>query len=319
MPNALTTVRTLRRASAQIGLRQTAMLFVKGTLASHAGALMDWWQWWRSTAHGRCLTHWRSGSSQVWQSITSNERELSWSAMFSAATSDSAPRWLELSDRPDNGCDPSSTSLMIYDLPAVMGLDRASLMCLRLPDSATPASFTQLGEASLKLLPVWWGTAGWAFQYESGRPDVAARRMAALARRYWCAQILDTTSLQWDALLGIPSVNWLTWVGPAFAEQQGTTLDALATAAAVHVNETIFHRLTGNGLSIAAGPKPLKGDINLAEDFNPYTIAAKVLKPLFLNKMTPLAGPFADPIVLNAWLQRFELPQAWLTADISDK
>jgi Protein of unknown function (DUF3396) len=319
MPNALTTVRTLHRAFADVELQRTAALLVKGSLDIYENELSDWWQWWRSTVYGRALTHRRDGSDSVWRPIVHRKYEHTWPEIFSTAHSHAAPRWLELTDQSESDSGLSSTSMTIYDLPAVMGLDRASLILLRLPDNAAPVNFTELGEVSLQLLPIWWGTAGWTFQYKSGRPDVAARRMAALARRYWCVQILNTTNLQWDALLGMPSVNWLTWIGPVFAAQSGTTLEALAIAAAAHLNESVFHRLTPNGLSVAAGPIPLKGDINLAENFRPYSLAAKLLQPLLLEKMSPLAGPFADTNVLDAWLHRFELPEEWLNANFDDE
>ncbi len=318
MPNALATVHTLRRASAQITMRQTALLCVKGSLSAHETALAGWWQWWRATPQGRSLACWRSGASTAWQSLMAGEGERDFAALLAPPRSEGAPRWLEFADRPDAASEGSSTELMLYDLPDVMGMQRASMILMRLPDDAAPATFTQLGEASLQRLPIWWGTAGYAFHKVSGRPDIAARQITALAHRYWGVQLLDTTALQWDALHGMPGVNWLSWIGPAFAEQQGSSIKALANAATGYTHQSVFHRLTAHGLSIAAGPQPHKGDMNLAEDLGTLACIADLLTPLIQAELTPSAGPLSRPEVLDAWLHRFTAQRQWLEADTAD-
>lgn len=152
----------------------------------------------------------------------------------------------------------------------------------------------------------------------SGRPDVVARRMLALSHRHWCVQMLDLTALQWDALNGLPGTAWLHWIGAAFAEQRGTTLEALAQTAAAELVHSVFHRLTPQGLSIAAGASPHTGDMNLADDLRPYARTAAVLKPLMLETLTPMAGRLADPKLLDAWLHRFDAPEDWLSAAAPD-
>jgi Protein of unknown function (DUF3396) len=195
-------------------------------------------------------------------------------------------------------------------------MERLSLISLTLPSSTPAGTLTQLGDATMRALPLWWGTAGYALRQISGRPDIVGRDMAALSRRYWCAQIMDTTALQWDGLEGLPGINWLTWLSEEFAHSKATNLNDLSTAASAELAQGVFHRLTPHGLSLAAGPSPIQGDINTGEDIRPYIRVSQMLRPLKLAEMTPLAGPLGRPDVLSAWLNRFEAPAAWLEADI---
>lgn len=312
MAGAMHTVRTLRKAVAQIAIRKTALLCIKGSLSPHENALACWWKWLRCSPSGNKLAWWRGGHSPSWRRLEMHADPPDLLVTLAPSRSPHAPLWLQLADNPDAAGNSQCVSLLIEDLPPAMGLERASLILLRLPDDTPPATFTQLGEASLQLLPLWWGTAGYAFETVSGRPDVVARRMVALAHRHWCVQMLDLTALQWDALNGLPGTAWLHWIGAAFAERRGTSLEALAQAASAELAHSVFHRLTPQGLSIAAGASPRTGDMNLADDLHPYVRAAAVLKPLMLQSLTPMAGRLADPKLLDAWLHRFDAPEEWL-------
>jgi len=318
MPDAMQTVHTLRRATAQVAMRQTVLLCIKGSLVAHETTLDRWWRWLRATPFGGRLTCWQSGHSALWRWLAAHDDPLDLHTFLPPPRSAGAPRWIQLADKPDTPGDGKTTSLLIQDLPPVMGMERASLILLRLPDDTPPAAFTQLGEASLQLLPLWWGTAGYAFQNLSGRPDVVARRMVALAHRHWCVQMLDLSALQWDALNGLPGAAWLHWIGAAFAERRGTSLEALAQVAAAELPHSVFHRLTPQGLSIAVGARSHTGDMNLADDLRPYARAAAVLKPLMLEALTPMAGRLADPELLDAWMHRFDAPEDWLDAAAPD-
>ncbi len=92
--------------------------------------------------------------------------------------------------------------------------------------------------------------------------------------------------------------------------------DAIASRIA-SLEGGIFHRKGQFGVVVAAGPKPMVGDLNKGEDLRAYTAVANLLSPLLLAEHTPLSGPFARPEVMNAWLGRFIDGQAWLQCDIS--
>jgi hypothetical protein len=311
------TVHTLPHAKAEVAVRLTAVLCIKGGLSALDPALSSWWRWWRATIPGQTLVCWRDGASSAWRPLVAHGVEQELLGMWTPASSPGAPRSIQWADRAYDHGELLGHSVTWLDLPAVLGQERVSMICLRLPEGTSAALLTQLGEVSMQTLPLWWGTAGYALDYVSGRSDVAAQQMAALARRYWCAQLLDLTSLQWDALQGLPGVNWLTWLSASFVEHRGLTLDDLVQALGAASGERVFHRRSANGLSVAAGAEPVKGDINQSEPLASYARIAHIMKGLVLETMTPLAGPLARPKVLKAWLNRFEAPQVWLQADIS--
>lgn len=175
MSNAMQTIRTLRPAVAQVAIRQTALLCIKGSLAPHEKALARWWEWLRSTPVGGKLACWQGGDSPSWRKLSPDEDHPDLLIALAPPRSASAPRWLQFSSNPETKGDGKSAALLIEDLPPVMGLERASLILLHLPDDTPPAAFTQLGESSLQLLPLWWGMAGYALGTVSG-PARAGRQ-----------------------------------------------------------------------------------------------------------------------------------------------
>jgi hypothetical protein len=75
----------------------------------------------------------------------------------------------------------------------------------------------RFAEWAIQNLPLYWGSAGLAFEHVGGPRHIAYSRIAAMAKRYWGVQIQDMSTLQWDALRGMPGVNWLTLIGNEFA------------------------------------------------------------------------------------------------------
>jgi hypothetical protein len=155
------------------------------------------------------------------------------------------------------------------------------------------------------------------FHHTQGTMFTAHKHMAALAKRYWGVQIQDMTALQWDGFRGLPGINWLTLIGNEFAAAKEISLDALVGAAGQLKSEGVFLRRGTHAIVIAAGSKPLQGDINVGEEMARYVRVDELLRPLLLTEHTPLWGPFAKPRVLSAWLRRFEAPREWLECDIA--
>ena len=58
------------------------------------------------------------------------------------------------------------------------------------------------------------------------------------------------------------------------------------------------------------------GDIHADESLAPLVTVAQALKPALLASCSPMYGQLADEDVMNAWLQRFIDPQAWLRVDV---
>lgn len=197
------------------------------------------------------------------------------------------------------------------------GLERASHLRFVFDDPVSATELAALGDLVLQHLPVWWGAGGYAFEFTGGSPDAGGQRMAVLAKRHWATQVQHLSSLQWDALAGMPSVNWLVLLGPAFLTQAGLSIEALANAVEPRARSGVYARQGLHGLALAAGPRPLTGDINGQDDLAPYAELDRLLAPLRLATHRPLAGPLARPEVLEAWLRRFDDPQGWLAADLS--
>jgi hypothetical protein len=307
---ALKTVRDLPPARADVSRHLGLAVYVAGPLGPAGLGLQPLWQQLSGTPFGPRMARCRIAADSGWRPIDEAlalagrlGREAPAAAAFQGAAfaskeGDPAFR-LEVADRGD-----------------VLGMRRASQLLFRFPDDTTADTLAATAAWVLDHVPLWWGTAGWFFRVGEGPPSLVGRRLAGLAKRCWGVQLLDETALQWDALDGMPGVNWMNLVGAGFAEQAGAGLGPLSAQAAALRRHGVFHRAGRHGAAFAAGPQPLLGDINADERMDALVQVAELLQPLLLGRLSPLAGPFAKPEVLAAWLHRFSQPQAWLECDI---
>ncbi|MFX9073451.1 hypothetical protein ABTN28_19585, partial [Acinetobacter baumannii] len=76
--SAMQTVHTLPHAKAEVAVRLTAVLCIKGGLSALDPALSSWWRWWRATIPGQTLVCWRDGASSAWRPLVAHgvEQEL---------------------------------------------------------------------------------------------------------------------------------------------------------------------------------------------------------------------------------------------------
>ena len=118
-------------------------------------------------------------------------------------------------------------------------------------------------------------------------------------------------------LEGIPSIAWLTLLGHEFGKSKKIDLEQLAGLVGA-VGEELFTRSGKQGLVIAAGARPVTGDINVGESLRGYSRVAALLEPLFLETLDPPPGPLGKPDVRRSWLRRFHESSAWVECDISD-
>ena len=256
---------------------------------------------------GARLSRFRVGGEIDWDALPSRrDRTETW---FASTIGPAPGTWLwEAADQP---ADDAPLRLQFTAVEAVFARRRASMMRVLLPDDTPASELAALATWSIDNMPLWWGTAGWMFETQPDlHPQTIGDETAALAKRYWSVQILDPATLQQDALRGLPGVNWLTLVGTAFAAEHACELAVLAEQA----SGSVFLRRGVNGLALAAGPRPLLGDINIAEDFSGYVALGRLLAPLLLKAPTPLGGFLADQDVLLAWIERFSAPAGWLAA-----
>jgi hypothetical protein len=318
MARALDTVHTIRRATTDADITLGFAVLVRGPLRSHADALEDLWTRLRAGLLRKRFVHYRRTAEPTWRQLPEPSKGNGFAATFGMKEPLLGHWGVELSDEPrDLGTPIGHTVLELRDLAPVRGIERLSHLRVLFGSETAVGTITALGEWASTHLPLWWGSAGFVFHHTHGTMFTAHKRMAALAKRYWGVQIQDMTVLQWDGLRGMPGINWLTLIGPEFAAAKGISLDALAAAASEPKFSGVFQRRATHAIAIAAGSKPLHGDINVGEDMSAYVQVDRLLHPLLLTEHTPLYGPFAKSQVLRAWLRRFEAPREWLECDIA--
>ena len=312
--DALEARHAIAPARAEVAMRPALLVFVRGPLAPHAAALDTLWARLRELPAGQRLKAYRLGAEDKWRTLgTATAPPLS--QRFGLVPERPGCWPLALAEQP--GVPSAGATLDWLGLPPVRDMERASHLRFVFDDPVSATELAALGDLVLQHLPVWWGAGGYAFEFTGGHPDIAGQRIAALAKRHWAAQVQHLSSLQWDALAGLPSVNWLVLLGPAFLAQAGLSIEALADAVEPRARSGVYARQGLHGLALAAGPRPLTGDINGQDDLAPYAELDRLLAPLRLATHRPMSGPMSRPEVLEAWLRRFEDPQGWLAADVS--
>jgi hypothetical protein len=310
VPNYLDIGHRIKRASAEVAPRLQCIVFVRGRFGAHDAALERLWRALQDGWLDQRLTRYRTGAQTGWSAVP---RASSFAALLGAPADAPGTRSVELTDGDDAGI------WRFIDAAPVRDAERASLIHIRFADGTSAAHIAQFGDWLVNRLPFWWATAGYVFEHTSGGYFTACARMAALAKRHWAVQILDTATWQWDALAGMPPPGWLSLVGAAFARAAGCDIHRLEGDAAALVARKVYHRSGPFGLAIAAGAQPVTGDINIGEDIDAYLHAARLFEPLTLADATPLSGPLADPDVLRAWTRRFADPRGWMECDVAVK
>ena len=300
-------------AIAEVEVVASCVIFFRGSLEAHWQHILPVWREFSRVAGSSLPLRCAQGAEARWRELPQSEAQLA--TCFDSVDTVAGCRRLEFVA---GSADRASAHLALVDLRPVLGQERASHVRMRFPKETPAGDIVRLVEHCAQRMPLLWGSAGLAFEHVSGPRFTAHGRIAAMAKRYWGVQIQDLSTLQWDALHGMPGVNWLTLIGREFAASKAMDLDDLAAAAAPWVRHGVFFRQAACGLVLAAGPKPLLGDINQHDNLDSYARAAELLQPLMLASHMPLAGALARPEVLAAWLHRFEAPREWLACNIAD-
>lgn len=305
MSAALQTLMEVARANARVDVRLTLAVFVRGSLSRQDLDPDALWSLVREQPFAAHLDRFRRGSDTQWRLPPEGGSGRIWNrriGMDPAAC-------VEFAGAGRGGVE--ALTLKITDLGPALGMERASHLIFRFPSDATGRQVAEVARWLCANLPLLWGTGGWCFDVVGGSTYAAARSVVALARRCWSIQILEPSALQWDALRGLPGVNWLTLVGDDFAQEHGIAPSTLAALA----DSEVFHHRGGAVTMLAAGAKPVRGDIQADESLAPLVKVAKALEPALLNAYAPMYGCLADADLMTAWLRRFIEPQRWLQAD----
>jgi hypothetical protein len=309
------TIQRISRAKASVDPRLCMVIFVKGPLRNHAERLASLWKCLLLTSAGKSLARYRFWNETQWRPLSPPQLAQEFGAAF-GFPSDLNVEWgVQISAANADGPD-SETFIDILDLVPILGNERLSYIQIRFQENSKASEFALFANWVVNNFPVWWGTAGWYFHHSAGQNHTAYKKIAAKSKRHWGIQILDLTALQWEGLRGLPGVNWLTLIGNDFALERGLDMSTLVEQT-TSLASGVFCRTGEFGLVIAAGSRPLQGDVNTGESISTYSEVANLLKPLLLAKHAPLSGPFENADVMNAWLRRFDNPQAWVECDIS--
>ena len=305
MATALQTIHGIRPATVDVRLELCLLVVVRGGLLARSFDARAFWERVRPTSFGQRLAFSRPGTGTAWSPLQPD--------LFAPGNPDAQAagpcRRACVAESSQGG----GRSLTVLDLGPALGLERASHLLFRFPPTAEVEEMAAMALACLESVPLWWGTCGWFLESHGGRRP--GRRMAALAKRFWCAQVLDLAALQWDAVEGLASVNWLTLIGKEMCQHFSVAPDRLVDAASRRASRGVFFRQGAGGITLAAGAAPIKGDINLDENMGAYVAVSECVQPM-LSSSTTLSSSFESKGLMDAWMRRFTDPHGWLEAAV---
>ena len=302
-------------ATADIAVRLGLTLTVRGPLRPHAAALDALWRTLTGGGFGFKLNTWRTLAEPQRRRLAGPYRDAPLADLLDLRLPSMHCRGIECAQHPDPqaaGC-----LLRLVDMAPLRGIERASSLHFMWGEEVDARHVAALACWLGDALPLWWGTAGFFFERVDGNSYTAYRKIAALAKRYWCIRLHDEGLLHRDALAGLPDIGWITLLGDDFTAAKAFDAAALSIAFA-DARHDIHVRRARHATLIAAGAAPIKGDVHADENLLPSALLRGRLAPLMLARQPQLLGPHLDEAVGQAWLQRFAEPAAWQRVAIVD-
>lgn len=168
----------------------------------------------------------------------------------------------------------------------------------------------ELVDDAMAEFPVHWGSAGYAFYWESNDTKIDNFANQWLGRHLAKHPGLSPGNFITFGLgveQGLASIGWLTFVGDAYIEQLGgrKALEAACESAGIGV------RRYAKGVALQAGPVPELGNVNRRQRLDHYREVGRILAPVFAPeeiltkiRITGIDG-INDPDRRLAWLKRF--------------
>lgn len=169
------------------------------------------------------------------------------------------------------------------------------------------SAFLDLVSEALSEFPIHWGTAGYAFFWDSSdttTDQVAAQWIGPLLVRH--PGLSTGEFLRWGAILeqGVANIGWLTFIGDELIAHLGGR-DGLSRSILGTSLQMLPYRY---GVALKAGTLPEIGDVNRGSVLPNYHDVGKILQPLYApeERLRKLGVKgIRDPEAAVRWLRRF--------------
>lgn len=186
------------------------------------------------------------------------------------------------------------------------------------PDSARINPFADQVMALVSGLPVVWGVMGFGM-FQPVALDSLIWMLPRVTPRYKCAIEVQPDFLETDLrrsadmeevrgqiqpVMSLPDIGWRTFIGDEFRDRL-PDLDSLEDMPGITLSRGTSFTL------VEAGPAPVWGDVNMAEDISTYRAIARTLKPCqpeWVRVKNGLFGGYENDNGLDrieAWYERF--------------
>jgi hypothetical protein len=185
--------------------------------------------------------------------------------------------------------------------PSAGTLPTCAMLRITVPTTWPLDDFCRRVQCLAGHLRLRWGAAGLTYSgWEVGQwYDAYMEAVYARARRYPGFDIGFYVTHMHDFHEQLRTINWLTFLGPAFVERLRDRGGKLEGASRVRVSPL------GGGVMLVAGDAPEQGDINRLQIPHAYREADVMLRPLRAERGISFAPPWTEQTT-QAWLRRFE-------------
>jgi hypothetical protein len=189
----------------------------------------------------------------------------------------------------------------IHWLPTDGYYEPCATMRITVPVGWPVADFRRRVEEIGAKLRLRWGCAGYTYSgYAIDFYEEVNSGIYAHARRHVGYDPGFYVSFMPEWHLMIRSVNWLTFLGPAFVSELAKRKALLASNDLVTVSKA-----GDNNLVLQAGPMPQEGDINRLQVPAAYRRADEMVRPMRARQDIDFYEPWTEATT-KAWLRRFE-------------
>jgi hypothetical protein len=151
------------------------------------------------------------------------------------------------------------------------------------------------------------GVAGFAFHRSPYEFNATVKRMGQLGMRYQGVEIAAAQRLAYLAVHGLPTVNWITFLGKELLQRVGGPEALAAMLPPTSAITSLPH-----GVAVQSGAQPVLGDRNESDDgLQALRKTYGVLRPLqFVDSEIPFSGLSFNSAQTQKWLTRLGAPHA---------